>query len=145
MFIHEEETCTNRRLDGPTKLAIRNRTMSETINRRSIYLLNEENFKKEYNHILNIANLNGFGKEIIINKLKKFRQQKRLKENTSLQSDSKKGKQFKKITYHPEIHNKYQKIFKKFNITLALINKFSLGNLLNMEGSPEWVLFFAIF
>ncbi|KAJ9585613.1 hypothetical protein L9F63_002583, partial [Diploptera punctata] len=39
-----------------------------------------------------ITNLNGFGKEIIVNKLKKFRQQKRLKEYTTLQSDSKKGK-----------------------------------------------------
>ncbi|KAJ9588848.1 hypothetical protein L9F63_017886 [Diploptera punctata] len=39
MFIHEEETSTTRRLDEPTKLAIRNRTMSKIlINRSSIYL-----------------------------------------------------------------------------------------------------------
>ncbi|KAJ9581610.1 hypothetical protein L9F63_023193, partial [Diploptera punctata] len=31
-----------------------------------------------------------------------------------------------KITYHPEIHNKFLKKFKKFNITLAPINKFTL-------------------
>ncbi|KAJ9580575.1 hypothetical protein L9F63_024248, partial [Diploptera punctata] len=64
--------------------------------------------------------------ELIINKLKKFKHKKRLNEYTTLQN-CKEKKKYKKITYHPEMHRKFQKIFDKCNISLAPINKFSLG------------------
>ena len=37
----------------------------------------------------------------------------------------------KKITYNPWVNNKFQKILKDFNITLALINKCNNKKLIN--------------
>ncbi|KAJ9575913.1 hypothetical protein L9F63_007225, partial [Diploptera punctata] len=43
-----------------------------------------KDFYKEYNHIVHVAKINGFDEDIIKNKLKKFKQQKRLQEYTTL-------------------------------------------------------------
>ena len=37
---------------------------------------------------------------------------------------------YKKFTYHPWAKNKFLKIFKDFNITLAPINKYNIKNLI---------------
>ena len=44
---------------------------------------------------------------------------------------TKKDTIYKKFTYHPWANNKFQKILKDFNITLAPINKCNIKNLIN--------------
>ena len=56
---------------------------------------------------------------------KKFKVQKRLKSiknNTTLETLTKKDTIYKKFTYPTWANNKFQKIFKDFNITLTPIN-----------------------
>ena len=51
---------------------------------------------------------------------------KKIKINTTLETLTKKDTIYKKFTYHPWANNKFQKVFKEFNITLAPINKFNM-------------------
>jgi len=48
-----------------------------------------------------------------------------------LETLTKKDTSYKKFTYHPWANNKFQKLFKEFNITLAPINKFNIKNLMD--------------
>ena len=85
---------------------------------------------EEYNKIIEIAEKNGYRKQIIDKKIGKFKIQKQLKNTTTLQSEKEESK-FHKFTYHPFFIHKFQKIFKKFKITLAPRNNFTLGKLFN--------------
>ena len=58
-------------------------------------------------------------KQIIYKKIDKFKTQRQLKNTTTLQTNKDKSK-FHKFTYHPFFMHKFQKIFKKFKINLAL-------------------------
>ena len=44
---------------------------------------------------------------------------------------------FRKFTYHPIFHSKFQKVFKEFNISLALQNKFTIKNLTKANKTDE--------
>ena len=92
--------------------------------------LSTEEYNKEYNKIIEIAEKNGYRKQIIDKKIGKFKIQKQLKNTTTLQPEKEESK-FHKFTYHPFFMHKFQKIFKKFKITLAPKNNSTLGKLLN--------------
>ena len=64
-------------------------------------------------------------------KIKAQNRIKNIKNNTTLEKLTKKGTFTKNFTYHPWANNKFQKIFKEFNIILAPINKFNIKNPIN--------------
>jgi hypothetical protein len=64
-------------------------------------------------------------------KIKAQNRIKNIKNNTTLEKLTKKGTFTKNFTYHPWANNKFQKIFKEFNITLAPFNKFNIKNVIN--------------
>ena len=82
--------------------------------------LNSAEYKKEYNCIIETAENNGFGKSLVGKKTKAQNRLKNIKNNTTLETLTKKDTSYKKFTY-PWANNNFQKIFKEFNITLAPI------------------------
>ena len=53
-----------------------------------------------------------------------------IKDITTLETITEKDTSYKKFTYHPWANQKFKKIFKEFNITLAPINKCNIINLI---------------
>ena len=94
--------------------------------------MNDNEYNKEYEEILQTANKNGFKKELVDKKIYKFKQQKLRKEISTLSNQNEK-KNFKKFTFHPFVHHKFQKIFREINIDLAPVNNYKLKNLLKSE------------
>ena len=94
--------------------------------------LNKKEYNKEYEHILHTANKNGFGKELVEKKIKKFKHQKLKKEISTLNNLNEERK-FKKFTFHPYVHHKFQKIFNEININLAPVNNYKLKSVLKSE------------
>ena len=68
--------------------------------------------------ILNTAVTNGFDKKLVDKKITYFRRLKQIKETATL-SILDKDVTYKKFTYHPWAHNKFNKIFKHHNIVLT--------------------------
>ena len=66
---------------------------------------------------------------MIDKKIKKFKNKKVIEETSTLEKE-KAGKIFKKFTYPPVFHSKFQQVFKEFNISLAPQNKFTIKNLI---------------
>ena len=64
-------------------------------------------------------------------KIKAQNRLKNIKNNTTLETLTKMDTIYKKFTHHPWAKNKFQKIFKELNITLAPINKYNIKNLIN--------------
>ena len=62
---------------------------------------------------------------------------KNIKNNTTLETLTKKDIIYKKFTYYPWVKNKYQKIFKDSTITLASINKSNIKNLIKAKDEYE--------
>ena len=92
--------------------------------------MEQTEYTKEYEHILNRAVTNWFDKILIDKKITNFRRLKQIKETTTL-SGLDKDVTYKKFTYHPWARNKFNKIFRHRNIVLMPQNKFSIKNLLN--------------
>ena len=76
--------------------------------------MNDNEYNKEYEEILQTANKNGFKKELVDKKIYKFKQQK-LKKEISTLSNQNEEKNFKKFTFHPFVQHKFQKIFREIN------------------------------
>lgn len=91
--------------------------------------MNSSEYNNEYQHILDTALKNGFNTDIVNKKIKKFEKQKLIRENCTL-SNIKDETTFKKFTFHPKIHYKFEKTFKEVNIRLAPINRSNIKTLL---------------
>ena len=83
-------------------------------------------YKKECNCIIETAEKMDLEKLWWTKKIKAQNRLKNIKNNTILETLTKKDTIYKKFTYLPWANNKFQKIFKEFNITLAPINKFNI-------------------
>ena len=90
--------------------------------------MNGVEYNKEYNYIVHSAKVNGLMRSWWIKKLDSIEDNKvsitivsldPIKENTT----------YKKFNFHPKYNHKFQKVFKKFNITLAVNNRFKIKNL----------------
>lgn len=92
--------------------------------------LSKETYDEEYSQILKAAEKNGFRKKLVDKKIETFKKQKQIKTITTLASEKEKTI-FKKFTFHPWATQKFQKIFKEYNISLSAYNKYSIKNLTN--------------
>ena len=90
-----------------------------------IYSVHFGTITKEYKHILNTKEVNGFDKQLIDTKIKTFRRLKHIKETTTL-STLDKNDTYKKLTHYPWAHKKFNNIFKHHNIVLMPQNKYSI-------------------
>ena len=70
-------------------------------------------YNKEYNYIIKTSEKNGFGKVLVDKKIKAQNRLKNIKNNTTLETLTKKDTIYKKFTYHPWANNKFQKCIKK--------------------------------
>jgi hypothetical protein len=73
--------------------------------------LEQTEYTKEYDYILNTEDVNDFDKQLVGKKATTIRRLKHIKETTTL-SALDKDATYKKITYHPWAYNKFNKIFK---------------------------------
>ena len=85
--------------------------------------LEQTEYTKEYEDILNSAIVNCFDKHIVGKKIITFRRLKPIIETTTL-STLDKGVTYKKFTYHPWAHYEFNKIFKHHNIVVTPQNKY---------------------
>ena len=69
-------------------------------------------------------------------RIRKYKKQKEIKQTTTLLTFTE-IKNFRKLTYHPLLHYKLQNILRKFNFTLALVNKLSVKNLAKFDGKDK--------
>ena len=86
--------------------------------------LDKIEYQKEYLHILDKVKINGFKEETVKKKIGKFKRMKSIHETSTLSSESPK-KTYMRMTYHPWMLNKLNKVFKPYNI-----HKFSVKNLI---------------
>ncbi|KAJ9600855.1 hypothetical protein L9F63_000967 [Diploptera punctata] len=91
--------------------------------------MNKENYEREKEHIINVATKNGFAIKMILKKINKFKRQKFINQSTLLKVKEENVK-FRKFTYHPLKHHKFQKMFKDFYIRLAPKNDYSISRLI---------------
>ena len=86
--------------------------------------LSSVGYKEDYNRIIETAEKNGFEKTLVDKKIKAQNRFKHIKNNTTLETLTKKDTIYKKITYQPLANNKFQKCIKKGSISLwhLLIN-----------------------
>ena len=73
-----------------------------------------------------------FDKKLVDKKITTFRRLKYIKE-TAMLSALGKDVTYKKFTYYPWAHNKFNKIFEPHNIVLTPQNKYCIKNLLNFN------------
>ena len=88
-------------------------------------------YQAECQYILQLAETNGFQRDLIHKKIQRAKQQKVIKETTTLSTTQ--DFKYKKFSYHPRTFYKFNKIFRQHNIRLAPINKFSIKNILNSK------------
>ena len=86
----------------------------------------------EYNYIVETAKKNGVNLNTIEKLVSRHRRKKRIREVTTFKPNKEK-ESYRKFTYHPYLHNRFQKVFKKYNIRLAPKNNLSIKNLLNCD------------
>ena len=98
--------------------------------------LKKDEYQKEYNRIKVIAHKNGFHTDMVEKRIRKYKKQKEIKQTTTL-LPSTEIKNFRKFTYHPLLHYKFQNIFRKFNFTLVPVNKLSVKNLIKFDGKDK--------
>lgn len=125
--------------DSYNPIAHKHAVLNSLTHRLVFTPLKEEEYNKEYKYIISTAINNGFSQQLVDKKIKKYKQQKQITESTQLEQIKDKPN-FRKFTYHPKLHHKFQKIFKKHKITLAPQNNFSLQKILcnNIKDStPE--------
>ncbi|KAJ9585831.1 hypothetical protein L9F63_020533 [Diploptera punctata] len=83
-----------------------------------------------------VAKENGFEEKIIHKKIDKCKKQK-LRNESTLWIEKPIERRYKKFTYHPWAHNKFQKNFGKFYIKLALKNDYSLKKLMKTNTNEK--------
>ncbi|KAJ9587193.1 hypothetical protein L9F63_019273, partial [Diploptera punctata] len=93
---------------------------------------NREKYEKEKEYIIKVAIENGYEENMVHKKINKFKRQKLINEST-LKKQTEENIRFKKFTYHPVKHHKFQKIFNKFNIRLAPKNEYSLNKIIKNQ------------
>ena len=81
---------------------------------------------------------NDYQKQIVDNKIGKFKTQRQLKNTTTLKTNKDKSK-FHKFTYHQFFMHKFQRIFNKFKISLAPKDNFTLEKLINYKFKDKTV------
>ena len=74
--------------------------------------LEQTEYTRQYERILNTAVTNGLDKKLVDKKIINFRSLKQIKETTTL-STLDKDVTYKKFIYHPWAHNKFNKIFRQ--------------------------------
>ncbi|KAJ9594470.1 hypothetical protein L9F63_014082, partial [Diploptera punctata] len=91
--------------------------------------ISKENYENEKEYIINVAIENGFEENMVHKKINKCKRQKIINESRLIKQTEENVK-FKKVTYHPLKHHKFQNIFEKFNIRLTPKNEYSLDRLI---------------
>ena len=67
-------------------------------------------------------------------RIRKEEEEERIKnKKEKKKTEEKEKKNFKKFTFHPFVHHKFQKIFREINIDLAPVNNYKIKNLLKSE------------
>lgn len=90
--------------------------------------LSDQARKKERDRILVIAEANGYDKEEVKKMMKKKMYSNRVKEVTTLKPEEEKSNLFASITYHPKVFHKFKKVFKKFDLNMAPVNRLNVKN-----------------
>lgn len=97
--------------------------------------MNKIDFEKEKQLIINIANFNGFDKEMILKLIKKQEWRKNIRNISTLeQNNSKNNNKRAAIIFIPHISNKISKIFKKYDIDIVSSKH---NNLMSLLGNTK--------
>lgn len=107
------------------------------IHRMNRVPLTKERKEKEWSKILEIAEKNGFLKEDVWKLRKRKEYKRRLREMTTLDEIDGKKEKFASITYHPKLSTEFSKIFKKYGIKPAHVNRSNLKSMFHADLKDE--------
>ena len=118
---HVDSYIHNRSYNPPAhKYAIFN----SLIHRMVTLPLTEDRRAKEWIRILEVARKNGFYERDIWRIRKRKEYKARINETTTL-TNTDEDKKFAAITYHPQLANNFKKVFRKYGLQAASVNKCS--------------------
>ena len=90
--------------------------------------LSAERSEVEKEKIIEIGRVNGYEEDVILKLMKRKGYWKRVRETTTLCNEREKSEVFTTLPYHPKYFHKFQKVLKKYDLSLAPVNKYNLKN-----------------
>jgi hypothetical protein len=104
-------------------------TFNSMLHRLCTVPLENEEYQKELQYIMETAIINGYNKEIIKNLHKRHQAKKRLRDCTTLERENNiNDKKYLVLPFIPEYSYYLEKVFKKFNIEIAYDSLGKLGD-----------------